>query len=133
MRLPTWTTYTPILAAVMLALTWGRYPGALVLTLAAVLLMGAVVSAVHHAEVVAHKVGEPFGSLLLAVAVTIIEVGLIVTLMVTSDGRHLGTRARHRLRRGDDHDQRHHGPVAARERAPSTGWRSSTPRAPRRR
>ena len=45
--------------------------------------MGAVVSAVHHAEVVAHKVGEPFGSLLLAVAVTIIEVGLIVTLMVT--------------------------------------------------
>ena len=86
MRLPTWTTYTPILAATMLVLTWGRYPGAVVLTLAAVLLMGAVVSAVHHAEVVAHKVGEPFGSLLLAVAVTIIEVGLIVTLMVTSEG-----------------------------------------------
>lgn len=86
MRLPTWTTYTPILALVMLALTWGRYPGPVVLTLAAVLLMGAVVSAVHHAEVVAHKVGEPFGSLLLAVAVTIIEVGLIVTLMVTSAG-----------------------------------------------
>ena len=40
-----------------------------------------MVSAVHHAEVVAHRVGEPFGSLLLAVAVTVIEVGLIVTLM----------------------------------------------------
>jgi Ca2+/H+ antiporter len=38
---------------------------------------------VNHAEVVAHRVGEPFGSLVLAVAVTIIEVGLIVTLMIS--------------------------------------------------
>ena len=37
-------------------------------------LAGAVLAAVHHAEVVAHKVGEPYGSLVLAVAVTIIEV-----------------------------------------------------------
>jgi Ca2+:H+ antiporter len=44
-----------------------------------------VLAAVHHAEVVAHRVGEPYGSLVLAVAVTIIEVGLIVTLMVTTD------------------------------------------------
>ena len=43
--------------------------------------MGAVLAAVHHAEVVAHRVGEPFGSLVLAVAVTVIEVALIVTLM----------------------------------------------------
>lgn len=42
---------------------------------------GAVVAAVHHAEVIAHRVGEPFGSLILALSVTIIEVGLIVTLM----------------------------------------------------
>ncbi len=55
--------------------------------------MGAVLSAVHHAEVVAHKVGEPFGSLLLAVAVTIIEVGLIVTLMVTARATPRGSRA----------------------------------------
>jgi Ca2+:H+ antiporter len=48
----------------------------------AALLAGAVLAAVHHAEVVAHRVGEPFGSLVLAVAVTLIEVGLIVTLMV---------------------------------------------------
>jgi len=41
------------------------------------------VAAVHHAEVVAHRVGEPFGSLILAVAVTVIEVGLIVMLMVS--------------------------------------------------
>ena len=45
------------------------------------LLVGAVLAAVHHAEVVAHKVGEPFGSLILAVAVTVIEVGLILMLM----------------------------------------------------
>ncbi len=47
-----------------------------------VVLAGAVLAAVHHAEVVAHRVGEPFGSLVLAVAVTVIEVALIVTLML---------------------------------------------------
>jgi Ca2+/H+ antiporter len=46
-------------------------------------LAAAVLAAVNHAEVVAHRVGEPFGSLVLAVAVTIIEVGLIVTLMIS--------------------------------------------------
>ena len=46
-------------------------------------LAGAVLAAVHHAEVVAHRVGEPFGSLVLAVAVTVIEVALIVTLMIS--------------------------------------------------
>ena len=46
------------------------------------LLAGSVLAAVHHAEVVARRVGEPFGSLVLAVAVTIIEVSLIVTLMI---------------------------------------------------
>jgi Ca2+:H+ antiporter len=48
----------------------------------ALVLAAAVLSAVHHAEVVAHRVGEPFGSLVLAVAVTIIEVALILTLMI---------------------------------------------------
>src|SRR5919107_293103 len=42
-----------------------------------------VLAPVHHAEVVAHRVGEPFGSLVLAVAVTIIEVALIITLMLS--------------------------------------------------
>jgi Ca2+:H+ antiporter len=59
----------------------------------AILLAGAVLAAVHHAEVVAHRVGEPFGSLILAVAVTVIEVGLIVTLMV-SGGDEASTLAR---------------------------------------
>ena len=80
-----WALAVPLLAAVGLVATWGRKPGDLVLALVAVLLVGAVLAAVHHAEVVAHRVGEPYGSLVLAVAVTIIEVGLIVTLMVTTD------------------------------------------------
>jgi Ca2+:H+ antiporter len=70
-----------VAAVVLLVLTWGRdLPGVLV-ALVTLVLAGAVLSAVHHAEVVAHRVGEPFGSLVLAVAVTIIEVALIVTLM----------------------------------------------------
>ncbi|OQR63292.1 ionic transporter y4hA [Streptomyces maremycinicus] len=76
-----WTALVPVLAVVLLALTWGRdLPGAVVAVVTLV-LAGAVLAAVHHAEVVAHRVGEPFGSLVLAVAVTIIEVALIVTLM----------------------------------------------------
>lgn len=47
-------------------------------------LVGVVLAAVHHAEVVAHKVGEPFGTLILAVSVTVIEVGLILTLMLAN-------------------------------------------------
>ncbi|PAX09811.1 ionic transporter y4hA [Sphingomonas lenta] len=54
--------------------------------LAAAVLIGAVLAAVHHAEVVAHRVGEPFGTLLLAVAVTVIEVSLIVSLMLSESG-----------------------------------------------
>lgn len=77
-----WTAVVPLLAAVTLALTWGRDLGTVLVAAVAVVLAGAVLAAVHHAEVVAHRVGEPFGSLVLAVAVTVIEVGLIVTLMV---------------------------------------------------
>ncbi|MER5939627.1 ionic transporter y4hA [Streptomyces sp. NPDC001928] len=76
-----WTTLVPVLAVVLLVFTWGRdLPGAVV-ALVTLVLAGAVLAAVHHAEVIAHRVGEPFGSLVLAVAVTIIEVALIVTLM----------------------------------------------------
>ena len=73
--------------------TFGSKPGNVVLAVAGILLAGAVLAAVHHAEVVAHRVGEPFGSLVLAVAVTVIEVGLIVTLMV-SGGDETATLAR---------------------------------------
>lgn len=49
----------------------------------AAVLIGSVLAAVHHAEVVAHRVGEPYGTLLLALAITVIEVALIVSLMLT--------------------------------------------------
>ena len=51
----------PLLAAVALAVTWGTKPGTVVLVVVGVLLAGSVLGAVHHAEVVAHRVGEPFG------------------------------------------------------------------------
>ncbi|NIZ93143.1 calcium:proton antiporter [Kineococcus rubinsiae] len=77
----TWTALSPPAALVVLALSWGRKPGTAVAVLLAVVLAAAVLAAVHHAEVVAHRVGEPYGSLVLAVAVTVIEVALIVTLV----------------------------------------------------
>ncbi|MFJ8581840.1 calcium:proton antiporter [Micromonospora sp. NPDC093277] len=82
-RLTDWTTLVPLIAILMLVASWGRALPAVVIVVVAALLAGAVLAAVHHAEVVAHKVGEPLGSLLLAVAVTVIEVGLIVTLMIS--------------------------------------------------
>ncbi|MDQ8043097.1 MAG: hypothetical protein AAGC46_04250 [Solirubrobacteraceae bacterium] len=93
--LPTirWTTAVPVVALLALVLTWGSHPGTPVLIVVGVLLAGSTLAAVHHAEVVAHRVGEPLGSLVLAVAVTIIEVALIVTLMV-SGGKDTGTLAR---------------------------------------
>ncbi|MET9881879.1 ionic transporter y4hA [Streptomyces sp. NPDC006430] len=76
-----WTVVVPVVALVALVFSWGRDLPGLVVALVALCLGGAVLAAVHHAEVVAHRVGEPFGSLVLAVAVTVIEVALIVTLM----------------------------------------------------
>jgi Ca2+:H+ antiporter len=88
-----WTVVVPALAVPLLIATWGGDPAAPVLGVVAAFLAGSVLAAVHHAEVVAHRVGEPFGSLVLAVAVTVIEVALIVTLMV-SDGSETATLAR---------------------------------------
>ncbi|QYN19902.1 calcium:proton antiporter [Amycolatopsis sp. DSM 110486] len=78
-----WTTIAPVVAVVVLAVTWGRVLGTVPVIIVAVVLAAAVLAAVHHAEVVAHRVGEPFGSLVLAVTVTVIEVALIVTLMIS--------------------------------------------------
>ncbi|MFI7490824.1 calcium:proton antiporter [Micromonospora echinaurantiaca] len=82
-RLTDWTVIVPLLAVLLLVLTWGRELSGPLVVVVAAFLAGAVLAAVHHAEVVAHRVGEPFGSLVLAVAVTVIEVALIVTLMIS--------------------------------------------------
>ncbi|MEU2391242.1 ionic transporter y4hA [Streptomyces sp. NPDC007369] len=83
LRLPAtaWTVVVPLVSLLALVLSWGRDLPGLAVAVVAACLAGAVLAAVHHAEVVAHRVGEPFGSLVLAVAVTVIEVALIVTLM----------------------------------------------------
>jgi Ca2+:H+ antiporter len=80
-----WTTVVPLAALAVLIPTWGTKPGGVVLAVVAVFLAVAVPAAVHHAEVISHRVGEPLGALVLAVAVTVIEVALIVTLMVSAD------------------------------------------------
>ncbi|MGO9574465.1 MAG: calcium:proton antiporter [Terriglobales bacterium] len=57
---------------------------------AAIALLGTVFAAVYHAEVIAHRVGEPFGTLALALAVTIIETGLIVSVMIAAPAENAG-------------------------------------------
>lgn len=61
--------------------------------LGSILLISSVLAAVHHAEVVAHRVGEPFGTIILAVCITILEVSLIVSLMIAG-GENASTYAR---------------------------------------
>jgi Ca2+:H+ antiporter len=84
--IPAWTWIAPAAASVLLALKFTHVinpDAAFVLILSGLLLGAAVFAAVHHAEVLALKLGEPFGSILLAVAVTVIEVALIVSILAT--------------------------------------------------
>ena len=53
------------------------------ITIMGIALFGAVLSAVHHAEVIAHRTGEPYGTLVLSISVTIIEVSLIIAMMLS--------------------------------------------------
>lgn len=72
----------PLLAAVVLAAGLALPMGGVLLVVSVIALMLAVSAAVHHAEVIAHKVGEPFGTLILALAVTVIEAALIISMMI---------------------------------------------------
>ncbi|WP_431278013.1 calcium:proton antiporter [Leifsonia poae] len=81
-----WPIIVPIVGVVLLVAVWNATFGPVLIVVVALVLAGSVLAAVQHAEVVAHKVGEPFGSLVLAVAVTVIEVALIVTLMSSGKG-----------------------------------------------
>src|SRR3954454_22063805 len=73
----------PVAAAVLAVIGLrGTFPTARALV-SGVVIVAAVLLAVGHAEAVAHRVGEPLGAIVLAVAVTVIEVALIVTLMAT--------------------------------------------------
>ena len=75
----------PVLASFLLVGVWTRPLGATLFSIVILVLIGAVIAAVHHAEMIALRLGEPFGTLILALAVTIIEVSLIVALMWSGD------------------------------------------------
>lgn len=81
-KLYRWTTSIPLLACILYIS--GLLDNNLAYqVIAGVLLMLCVMSAVHHSEIVAHRVGEPFGTIILAVSITIIEVAIIISLMKT--------------------------------------------------
>jgi Ca2+:H+ antiporter len=81
-RTPWWTWVSLVIAWVILGITAVIGATGILAALAAAMLVVTVFAAVYHAEVVAHRVGEPFGTLVLAVAVTVIEVALIVSFMM---------------------------------------------------
>src|SRR4051794_33829536 len=79
-----WTWAWPALSLVVLVASFISYGNPVIAALAGVTLLGAVFAAVYHAEVIAHRIGEPFGTLVLALAVTIIETALIVSVMIAA-------------------------------------------------
>ncbi len=81
-----WPWLIPTAALVLLIVTISTGVGASLAVLCGATLIGGVIAAVHHGEVVAHRVGEPFGTLILAVAVTVIEASLILSMMFTDSG-----------------------------------------------
>lgn len=81
-KLYQWTTSIPLLAFI-LYLSGLLDNNPVFQIIAGILLMLCVMSAVHHSEIVAHRVGEPFGTIILAVSITVIEVAIIISLMIT--------------------------------------------------
>lgn len=81
-KLYEWTISIPLLACI---LYFSGYLDDHILLqgIAGLLLVFCVMSAVHHSEIIAHRVGEPYGTIILAVSITIIEVAIIISLMVT--------------------------------------------------
>jgi len=89
-RIPWWTWTWALLACVVLLIAVFGGGGRILAAAAAVVLLATVFAAVYHAEVVAHRVGEPFGTLVLALAVTVIETALIVSVMIAAPAEKAG-------------------------------------------
>ncbi len=89
-RLPWWSWTWPVLAFAILGVKLFVGTTPVLSVIAGVALMATVFAAVYHAEVVAHKVGEPMGTIVLAVAVTVIEVALIVSALFVSGAESVG-------------------------------------------
>src|SRR6478735_7956555 len=95
-KMPSWTWLLPAVAIVALLIALVAGVGPWVALMCGAALGGAVFAAVHHAEVVAHRVGEPFGTLVLALAVTAIESSLILSMMIAG-GQDMAVLARDAL------------------------------------
>src|SRR5580693_10788016 len=89
-RIPWWAWTWPLLACISLVLQFVLGSGGPLAAAETFAMIATVFAAVYHAEVVAHRVGEPFGTLVLALAVTIIEVALIVSMMITGGAEKAG-------------------------------------------
>ena len=88
-RPPWWTWTWPASAWVILSMA-PFLGGGVFAAVAGVALLGTVFAAVYHAEVIAHRVGEPFGTLVLALAVTVIETALIISVMIAAPAEKAG-------------------------------------------
>src|SRR5207248_11187874 len=80
--IPIWAWLVPVSALALLVVTVAVGVGTVLAALCGAALVGAVLVAVHHAEVVAHRVGEPLGTLVLALAVTAIETALLLSMVM---------------------------------------------------
>jgi Ca2+:H+ antiporter len=83
-RTPWWAWAWPLAAWLVLALVALLGSSGPLAAVAGIVLIATVFAAVYHAEVVAHRTGEPFGTLVLALAVTVIETALIVSAMLAA-------------------------------------------------
>jgi Ca2+:H+ antiporter len=82
-----WPELAPLLSAVLLFVLLKTSITGLIAVCAFAIMMLAVTSSVHHAEVIAHRLGEPYGTLVLALAVTVIETAMILSIMFTDGGK----------------------------------------------
>jgi Ca2+:H+ antiporter len=90
LRTQWWTWTWPVLAYAVLLIAIVAGSHAIVSGAAGFVLLATVFAAVYHAEVVAHRIGEPFGTLVLALAVTVIETALIVSVMIAAPADNAG-------------------------------------------
>src|SRR5918998_5688145 len=89
-RMPWWAWAWPALGWILLVATSMAALSGILAAAAGSVLIATVFAAVYHAEIVAHRTGEPFGTLVLALAVTVIEVALIVSVMISAPAEKAG-------------------------------------------
>lgn len=82
-KTPIWTIIIPFIALLLIFFKASLPSSIFTDIIFGVFLIGSVLAAVHHAETVAHRFGEPYGTIILALAITVIEVSLIVSIMLS--------------------------------------------------